>query len=212
MEAKENGIGNRGNSMCGRYYVDFESSKELQKILKSLNEKYPGRRPQSGDVYPTSQCAVWMDHNSEIAPELSIWGFPKTDHSNIMINARSETVGEKVMFRNSFQYRRCVIITQGFYEWNQAKQKFFFTNKQNHLTCLAGIYDLFEDGSHFVILTTRANDSMDPIHHRMPVVLDESHISSWIQDPTYAQNILSEIPPQLGRVCREEYEQLSLFT
>ena len=71
---------------------------------------------------------------------------------------------------------------------------------------MAGIFRLEEESNHFVILTTSANSSMEPVHDRMPVVLQEDMIDTWLLDGTATKQILEKVPPVL---CREaEVEQL----
>lgn len=67
----------------------------------------------------------------------------------------------------------------------------------------------YEDGTCFVILTTRANASMEPVHDRMPLILEENEIAPWILNEERARDILHKTPCLLER--RSEYEQLSLF-
>ena len=74
---------------------------------------------------------------------------------------------------------------------------------------LAGFYDLSEGRDSFVILTTGANKSMEPVHDRMPVMIDAGNAQDYLQDPSAALNMLKEPMPELERTT--EYEQLSLF-
>ena len=74
---------------------------------------------------------------------------------------------------------------------------------------MAGFCRQYEDGEHFVILTTAANESMEPVHDRMPLILERQDIAGWIFDDAKTENILHKIPCLLER--KTEYEQLSLF-
>ena len=71
------------------------------------------------------------------------------------------------------------------------------------------IRDRYEDGEHFVILTTQANASMAPVHSRMPLVLEREQVRDWILDSAKTKELLGQEPPQLERDC--EYEQQTLF-
>ena len=75
---------------------------------------------------------------------------------------------------------------------------------------MAGLCRQYEDGAHFVILTTEANASMKPVHDRMPLILDPDDVVPWLLDQGTARTLLQKTPCLLER--RTDYEQLSLFT
>jgi putative SOS response-associated peptidase YedK len=107
-----------------------------------------------------------------------------------MINARAETVDEKPSFREAFASRRCLVCTDGFYEWKRTgKSRIpFYTRRKNRKPiAFAGIwerYQLSDDESlyTFAALTTDANALMSPIHHRMPVIIEPDRYDRWL-DP-----------------------------
>lgn len=112
-----------------------------------------------------------------------------------LINARAETVAEKPSFRNAFQRRRCLIITDGFYEWQKleggrGKQPYLIRMKSRSLFAFAGLWERWKvpetDDAIFscTILTTTANEAMTSIHHRMPVILPPDAYDAWI-DTTF---------------------------
>jgi putative SOS response-associated peptidase YedK len=112
-----------------------------------------------------------------------------------LINARSETVSEKPSFRSAFKHRRCLIPTDGFYEWQHAedgkakKQPYFFSLKDRNLFALAGLWESWESPEGDIIetctiLTTEANDILRPIHDRMPVILNSEYWDMWL-DPSF---------------------------
>lgn len=109
---------------------------------------------------------------------------------NRLINARAETAAAKPAFRTPFRRRRCLVVADGFYEWQRAGKR-----KVPHLVRLrddrpfafAGLWDLWEGPDHSVIesctlLTTEANDVVRPIHDRMPVILAPADYDRWL-DP-----------------------------
>ena len=185
--------------MCGRFNVDFEAEKELKKILKELNKKYPGKSPKSGEVFPTDTAAILVDGGEEAQAELSVWGFPQYTGKGVIINARSETALEKPTFRDSILSRRCLIPTTGFYEWDKEKNKYLFESGNSPILYLAGIYKLYQGISRFVILTTAANASMAMVHHRMPVIVEPQQTNSWLTGAMQIGSFLSEIPPMLEK-------------
>ncbi len=185
--------------MCGRFNVDFEAEKELKKILKELNKKYPGMSPKSGEVFPTDTAAILVDGNEEAKAELSVWGFPQYTGKGVIINARSETAFEKPTFRESMISRRCLIPTTGFYEWDKEKNKYLFNSGNSQILYLAGIYKLYQGISRFVILTTAANASMAMVHHRMPVIVEPEEMATWLAATTEIGSFLSKVPPMLEK-------------
>jgi putative SOS response-associated peptidase YedK len=107
-----------------------------------------------------------------------------------LINARAETVAEKPSFRSAFKHRRCLIVTDGYYEWKKEgarKQPYYITLEEVGLFAYAGLWEKWktEEGeiSSCTIVTTEANELMRPIHDRMPAILDPKDYVEWL-DPT----------------------------
>ena len=75
---------------------------------------------------------------------------------------------------------------------------------------MAGIWNEYEGEKHFVILTTVANQSMAPIHNRMPLILPKELIRRWINDTELALSFLTQIPPELRVENTDPFEQLTL--
>jgi putative SOS response-associated peptidase YedK len=119
-------------------------------------------------------------------------------HAEQIINARAETVTEKPMFRRSVAFQRCVIPATGFYEWDSAKHKYFFQMPGQPIY-LAGIYDTINGVNCFIILTTAPNDSVAPIHDRMPLLLSHEQVRPWLVDAGAALELLCSRPPLLLR-------------
>jgi putative SOS response-associated peptidase YedK len=121
--------------------------------------------------------------------------------ANKLINARSETVTEKPSFRDSFKKRRCLIIADGFYEWQgsgMTKKPFFICMKDDAPFGMAGLYDIWtnptgEKVTTCTIITTQANEIMKPIHHRMPVILDPKDYDAWLDVEKTADSNLQAI-------------------
>src|SRR4028118_427515 len=108
-----------------------------------------------------------------------------------LINARAETVAEKPAFRSAFRQRRCLVLADGFYEWQQQedkkqKQPFYFRMGNEHPFAFAGLWEHWQDketGEEIescTLLTTEANELMRPIHNRMPVILDPTSYDLWL--------------------------------
>ena len=108
---------------------------------------------------------------------------------NRMINARSETIAEKPSFRNAFRKRRCLVIADGFYEWRkegQQKTPYLISLQDGGPMGFAGLWEQWTDketGEYLetaTIVTTAANEFMQPLHQRMPVILAPDAASRWL--------------------------------
>lgn len=195
--------------MCGRYYVDDETVREIEKIVRNLDQKL--HLSGKMDVYPSSITAVLKPENMRVGLRQMKWGFPGFTGKELLINARAESVLEKRTFQESVRHRRCVIPAKGFYEWNAKKEKYQFERRdQEPVLFMAGCFQRFQEEERFVILTTQANASVSPVHHRMPLVLEKNEIENWILDDRSVEFILHKTPPELLR--RTEYEQMQLFS
>ena len=110
-----------------------------------------------------------------------------------MINAKSETLTEKPSFRKPFKEKRCLVLADGFYEWEKTDKKnkvpYRFVLKNRQPFAFAGLWDVWKtpEGDtllSFTIITTRANELMERIHDRMPVILNEKDEAKWL-DPEF---------------------------
>ena len=145
----------------------------------------------------------------DLTPEQKEWLDKLHMDKQLVINARSESAMEKKMFCDAVENRRIVIPAAGFYEWNKQKEKSTFTRKDSQVLYMAGIYSKYEDEERFVILTTAANESMEPVHGRMPLILEKDEILSWLTERSKTEEFLGKVPCQLNRST--EFEQITLF-
>lgn len=189
--------------MCGRYslYTD-EENQEIIKIIRALDQKYPGNEMKTGEIYPTNTVPILYAMDGEIKPELSTWGFPRFGSSKgVIINARSETAEERPMFRTSLHNRRCAVPSTGFFEWTQSgeKKKYKFNLPENNILYMAGIYNEFKGENRFTILTAGANNSIADVHNRMPVILPGKLSEEWILSEKFALSYIHSNMPLLRR-------------
>lgn len=185
--------------MCGRYQLAPEESDEILEIIRQVEG-----RVKTGEIYPTNVVPVLLEATGELAPRPAVWGFPRfPGKSGNIINARSETVLERPMFRKSMMERRCVVPTTGFFEWGPGadgkKRKYRFRLPGQSALYLAGVWNDYGGERRCVILTSKANASMKEIHDRMPVVLDKETLVSWVEDTDFAVNLLERVSPELAR-------------
>jgi putative SOS response-associated peptidase YedK len=131
-----------------------------------------------------------------------------TKLASSMINARAETIDQKASFREPFLKRRCLIPSDGFYEWarnNGQRVPMRITLKSGEPFGLAGLWETWlsnnaEPITTCTIITTVANELMAPIHHRMPVILPRESEDMWLypgnQDPTLLKELLTQYPSE----------------
>ncbi len=176
--------------MCGR----FQLSVKGKQISERFNvEVYDERYKPCYNCAPSQSLPVITNDRPE---ELQYyrWGLipawakdPKI--GTRLINARAETLSEKPSFRNAFKYRRCLIPANGFFEWKKGKKKipyrFFLTDES--LFAMAGLWETWKDDSGkeirtFTIITTDANETVKPVHPRMPVILEKERERDWLEE------------------------------
>ncbi|MDE6674680.1 MAG: SOS response-associated peptidase [Acetatifactor sp.] len=192
--------------MCGRYYIDDDVEKEIYRIAQEIDESMSVERTR--DIYPTQEAPVLYGRGDRLHGGEMKWGLTGMDRK-LLINARAETAMDRPTFSDCVRQRRCVIPARHFYEWDREKQKVTFYCRQRETMVLAGFYREQEDGPHFIILTIAANASVRPVHERMPLILEEEEIRSWIWDDSRVCSFLNKSSPLLER--RQDYEQMSLF-
>jgi len=185
--------------MCGRYQVSTEEEiMEMREILSEINERYKNKTEltvmKTGEIFPTEVAPVLVSGNTQPQAALMKWGFPQWKGNGVIINARAETVTEKPTFRSSMLYRRCVVPTTGFYEWQKHegtknKTKYLFRLPDTKMVYLAGIYQTNPQGTSYAIVTTAANPFMSWCHDRMPLILDSAALGDWLKSTDYALNL-----------------------
>ena len=201
--------------MCGRYYVDDDTAREIEKLVRQVDEKMRstaavGVRLQAKDIHPSEMAPVITADDSGLCCRWQRWGFPGFNGKQLIFNARSESALEKKTFRESVERRRIVVPARWFYEWNKNKEKNVFYQKGQPVLYMAGLYNRYQDEDRFVILTTEANDSMRPVHDRMPLVLERDEIYKWLNEDQLVEAFLQKTPALLER--RVEFEQINLFS
>lgn len=193
--------------MCGRYYIDQDVEKEIGRVVQNIHICMGTER--TGDIYPSQTAPVICGRESQLWGTQMKWGFCGRNRK-LLINARAETAMERSTFSESVRQRRCIIPAKHFYEWDGGRQKVTFRYPQKAVIYMAGFYQLQEDGPHFIILTTAANNSVRPVHERMPLILEEGEIRPWIWETARVDSFLKKSSPLLE--LQQEYRQMSLFT
>ena len=194
--------------MCGRFTITLAADEVHEQL--ELGELPPDWRPRY-NVAPSQPVAAVTDPQSRQVEWLR-WGlipFWAKDMAigNRLINARSETVTEKPSFRQAFAQRRCLILADGFFEWQRSKEKkspsvpYHFHRKDRGVFAFAGLWERWrspegEELRSCTILTTSANGVVAPVHDRMPVILSGADLWAWLNPakPEAHQALLKPYP------------------
>ena len=193
--------------MCCTIYFDRETEEAIRSLVNEISE---AASFQNGVLRPSDSITVVSGRRPGLTAEDMRWGFPSPIDGKLMINARAETALEKKTFSDSVRSRRCVIAASRFYEWDKDKNKVSFFSPENAVIFLAGFFHRFPDGDRFIVLTTAANESILPVHDRMPLSLPRDLVLPWITDDKETEALL-KTPQPFFRQYRP-YEQLSLFS
>lgn len=177
--------------MCGRFTLRTPA----KDIAKVFDVAVTAIEPRYNIAPSQPVVAVRLNpvrENRELA--MLRWGLipswaddPKIGYR--MINARAETAATKPAFRKAFAQGRCLVVADGFYEWQKAdgrKQPYFIHMKDDQPFAFAGLWEHWEGNEAIescTIIVTAANDLMQPIHDRMPVILGPDDYNMWL-DPT----------------------------
>lgn len=198
--------------MCGRFYIDDETAQEIERIAR----KTDSRNAKTGDVHPSEPALILRADSDSMVAEVLKWGYESARKNTLVFNARSETVGEKSMFRYDYETHRCLIPACKFYEWKRIgekkKEKYEFLDP-GEILYLAGIYHKDPEGGRFTILTREAEGCMTGIHHRMPLILRKEDMEVWLFTKQDADELLDRHFTELQRQKSETdgYQQMSLF-
>jgi len=191
--------------MCGR----FAQFSPVALIREALEIRAVKCDPVcSYNIAPSQEVPVVIFSDERILTKF-FWGFSPIIYKEnskppILINARLETIAEKPTFREAYRYSRCLVPSDGFYEWEKAgakKQPWFFTVQPNQLFAFAGIWEKRREKDEsirktFAIITTEAVMPVSKIHNRMPVILDKNVYENWLNpdenDPKRLKEIIME--------------------
>ena len=190
--------------MCGRFSISTPT--EILRVRFNV--------PRANDLKPNYNAAPTQNLpvilNSEPTTiNLCRWGlipfWAKEERiGNGMINARAETLLQKPSFRTPFKKQRCLVLTDGFYEWKKTSDRKIphrISMRDNEAFAFAGIWEVWktpdgEDVKTFSIITTEPNELMKPLHNRMPVIIKQENEEKWLQeiDISEAQKMLEPYP------------------
>ena len=205
--------------MCGRYSLKADLEDVQRRFEFIANElTYLPRY----NIAPTQPVLTVTNDDARKASYMR-WGLipswaKDSTVGNRLINARAETVAERNSFRRAFVRRRCLVLADGFYEWQRvgnAKRPMRIVMKSGEPFAFAGLWDSWRDPNgeilrYCTIITTEANELLGPIHNRMPVILPREMESFWldhdVDDPGALSSVLAPYPGEE----MEAYEVSSL--
>ncbi len=171
--------------MCGRF-----SLYDIPEFFREYQINIPEEVAPRANIAPT-QTILGIVREQDYEVRRFRWGlipFWSDTVSTGMINARAETVDRKPTFRQSFRERRCLIPADGFYEWKREgkrKQPYRITIRERKVFSFAGLWESWTspEGDRIdscCIITTEPNETVRPVHNRMPVVLPKAVESLWL--------------------------------
>lgn len=182
--------------MCGRYTV----TKDQQTLSLDFGSEFSESHLPTFNASPGQHLPVILDVES-CKIQLALWGIIaelQRRPRRMLINARGETVDRLPTFRNAFRQRRCLVIADGFYEWQATrfgKQPYRIVLNTDEPFAFAGIWVEHRGEPAYVILTTEPNDLTRPIHDRMPVILERNERAMWLDGDRPVRDALKLLDP-----------------
>jgi putative SOS response-associated peptidase YedK len=187
--------------MCGRYTLI---------CIDDLGTRFRIIDPSLGfrshfNVAPTAKMPIIVSRERAEAVIMQ-WGLISHLMKNVKgapcpINARAETLADNPVFGSLLETNRCLVPATGFYEWKKEGKRnvpFYIRLKADSVFAFAGLYDICNDAEGtlrptFTIITTRANELVAPLHHRMPAILKREDEDRWLSGVTPFQDELDKI-------------------
>ena len=187
--------------MCGRFTLKTSAPALIAAFDLPEGTLFPARY----NIAPAQPVAVVRQSPGQAGRELAslVWGLVPSwskEPASGFINARAETAAEKPAFRTPFRRRRCLVLGDGFYEWkkNGKKQPYYFQLQDGRPFAFAGRWDRWEgrDGEIIesaALLTTEANGTVRPVHHRMPMILKPEDYAAWLDPDLHDAEALRQL-------------------
>ena len=165
--------------MCGRYVINNPVTK-TSKLVKSAIQV---EDIENYNAHPYQKLPVIKKYKNGNTLENLKWGlipsWAKNKDFKALINARLETIDEKISFKRLIKLKRCLAVADGFYEWkrnDKEKIPHYFLRKDKKTIFFAGIYENDE----FCLITEEAKENIKEIHHRQPVIINEMDINRYL--------------------------------
>ena len=200
--------------MCGRYTLSTSPEEIAAEFADDL--ALAGIAPLAEtfewepryNIAPSQYSLVCVEQDQEPIFKAMRWGliphWAKDEKIGYkLINARAETVAEKPSFRTAFKRRRCIVFSDGYYEWTKqvsGKQPVYIQSLNATVMPFAGLWEQWQHPEKgplqtFSIITVGANAELEKIHHRMPVVLDPRQCQQWLSAESEPEAIFPLLQP-----------------
>ena len=196
--------------MCGRKTLTKGKIEIIEELFVDEWEDDFDWEP-SYNIAPTQISPILLnDGKRKVKPMywglVPSWAKDKTISAK-MINARSETLGEKPSFQSLIYQKRCIVISDGYFEWKREGSKkipYYICDPDGKLLPMAGLWDEWDDKQEkkwltYTVITTDPSNQINQIHNRMPVILDKLEMDLWIN---------FDYPPNEALTCLKPYEKL----
>jgi putative SOS response-associated peptidase YedK len=204
--------------MCGRFTLTRKDFRALAAELEaSFDDAVESMYRPRYNIAPTDQHWIVREKREQrqLLPAkfglVNSWAKDASGAAR-QINARSETALSRPAFREAFEKRRCAVPADGFFEWvgaKEARRPVWFHAPDNSLLLFAGLYESWRSPTSgdwvrsFSILTTAANETVAPVHDRMPVILDRTRLDDWLHVPArdaeaYSRDLRALLVPAPG--------------
>ena len=177
--------------MCGRYVVTNPVTK-TKKIVKTARKV---EDIENYNAHPYQNLPVIKKYTNGNTLENLKWGivpsWSKKKEFKPLINARLETIDEKISFKKLIKLTRCIAVADGFYEWKREdknKVPHYFLREDKKIMYLAAIYD----NNEFCLITEQASNNVNVVHHRQPVIINESDINRYLNLELNGSSFLKE--------------------
>ena len=177
--------------MCGRYVVTNPVSKTKSLVKTAIKVE----DIENYNAHPYQDLPVIKKYTNGNALENLKWGlvpsWSKKKEFKPLINARLETIDEKVSFKKLIQLTRCVAIADGFYEWKREERNkipYYFLREDKKIIYIAGIYE----NDQFCLVTEEASKNILEIHRRQPVILNEKDVNRYLNIELNGSSFLKE--------------------
>ena len=204
--------------MCGRKTLTMSKKAIIEELM--VDEWQVEDYVPSYNIAPTHNSLVLVQEKGSRIIRSMKWGlipaWSKNElYGSKMINARIETVTTKPSFKSLIPKYRCIILSDGYYEWKQSggrKVPFFIQKKDGGLMLFAGLWTTWSMSSKkvftYTILTKKAQENISAIHDRMPALIDKSKAEIWINPENRFSEVEQELTNTNGML---NYYQVSNF-
>mgnify|MGYP000955847732 FL=1 len=177
--------------MCGRY-VTTNAVTKTNKIVKSAIQI---EDTENYNAHPYQKLPVIKRYKNGNTLEKLKWGiipsWSKKKDFKPLINARLETIDEKISFKKLIKLYRCIAVADGFYEWKREESNkipYYFLREDKKIIYMAGIYE----NNEFCLITEQASKNVSEIHHRQPVILNEKDVNRYLNLELSGSDFLKE--------------------